>query len=167
MKVHSLSPVSGEFREEFGFVSFPIPILVDQDFDVAGTGDHDAPLGINRHGINVVGEIITREFRDFKVIGNLHLDFGCDQRSNQLSDHVKQAESRQGSTNEDQLWRRSKHGNPFTRGESHGKSSLYGASNPKSQVVFTCRTEITDSSSALLSLKSTDRADGRVGRFGG
>ena len=163
MKDHSLSPVSGECREEFGFVRFPIPILVDQDFDVAGTGDHDASLGINGHGINVVGQIITREFRDFKVIGNLHIDFGSHQRS----DQPEQDESRQRSIDEGQLWRRSKHGNPFTRGESHGKSSLYGASNPKRPVVFTCRREITDLSIALLSLKSTDRADGQVGRFGG
>jgi ribosomal protein L24 len=42
-----------------------------------------------------------------------------------------------------------------------------GASKPKHQVVFTCRREITDSSIALLSLKSTDRANRRVGQFGG
>jgi hypothetical protein len=42
-----------------------------------------------------------------------------------------------------------------------------GAANPKHQVVFTCRREITDSSIALLSLKSTDRANRRVGQFGG
>jgi hypothetical protein len=46
--VQALSPVLRQVREQLGFVRFAVPVLVDQDLDIARTSNDDATLRIDR-----------------------------------------------------------------------------------------------------------------------
>ncbi len=54
----------------------PIPILVDQSFDVPWPRDYWAAKVVERHAENVVSNLIVRNERDLKAFGNLEFISG-------------------------------------------------------------------------------------------
>jgi hypothetical protein len=68
--VQALSPVLRQVREQLGFVRFAVPVLVDQDLDIARTSNDDATLRIDRHRVDVVRQIVSGELDDLEALGN-------------------------------------------------------------------------------------------------
>ena len=66
----------GSLREVHGVIGHAVVVSVDEGADVTGTGDDNIAVRINRHGLDVTGQVVIGIQRDTKAAGQTQAEVG-------------------------------------------------------------------------------------------